>query len=248
MEKTILALCIILFWGCNSDNDNPGSAANPKGNNPLRGNSYLMEFFQADPSAPYQPDQVVGFEIKTNGDLRIDVDPDAMNGFESELASAGKVGDEYSWEDNSGGYRYLLSLKDSLKINEINLFSLGTNDFLGQFTEVDTSSVDPLELIKALAGTYNISNVLQGSHNRMTVIIDPDGNIDFDSSVQLDNSTYELISDQRECCDGIWIDMTPYPTTTYPRIELYFDTQGDLKSMTYYPQYSSVSGRVEVEF
>ena len=196
---------------------------------------------------PYVLNQKVDFTFSDLGGLAIDVDPEAVNGDEIEIPVFYITPNgEFVWIDEPAGYFYALSII-SEKISEINLIASADSSFLGQFTEVESGGSTALDLVKAFQGTYNVTSVDNGAHNRNTVVIDAEGNIDFDTDKNFTVDTYELITDRVECCEGIWIDLAPYPSEPYPRLELYVDTDGLLTEINHYPEYPNASGRVDVK-
>ncbi len=245
----VLAAQLTFTTSCKKDEDTPepSTGSNAPADAPLSllGTTADMEFTTANTGAPYTLNQQVKMSFVTNGDLGIDDDPTANDGDELTLSFTSKQGNEYVWTDNANGHIYSMSLIDDTTINEINVFDISGVSFLGQFTPINNNTGN---IVANYEGSYTVTNVLNGSHTRMSVSIDADGNIDFDTNVMLDAGNFALVSDRLDCCDGIWIDMDPFPTTNYPRAELYVDsTSGDLNALHYYPDYPSISGRVQVE-
>lgn len=85
-------------------------------------------------------------------------------------------------------------------------------------------------------------------HERLTILIDPEGNINFDETISFSATDYEKVTDAVDCCDGIWIDMTPHPTEPYPRLEVYLNEDGSLSQMHYSPEYPNTTGKVQITF
>ncbi|MGB0177326.1 MAG: hypothetical protein ACPF9D_09175, partial [Owenweeksia sp.] len=160
------------------------------------------------------------------------------------------VNNEYEWND-PGGFIYRLSLTADNQINELNVFDQN-NVFLNQWTPVQTGSNPALDLLKGMAGTYTVSNVLKGSHTRMTVIIGTDGSINFDDGAMLNATDYVLVTDRTNTPNvyAILVDLAPYPSTPHERMVVKVDENDNTVTtgMEYYPAYSGISGRVEVEF
>ena len=48
----------------------------------------------------------------------------------------------------------------------------------------------------------------QAAHNRMTVIINNDGTIDFDDSIEFTQDEIDAVYDRLDCCDRIHVDLT----------------------------------------
>ena len=239
MKKLTAFLCsLLILWSCSED-DSADPIQQADLPDELTGVVVELQFSTAD-SGPYQMGDLVEFAFSSSGALFI---TDASNNV-LELSSFVQEGSEYVWDDTENAKRYAVSLTSEGEINEINYLE-STNSFLGQFVPV--AGNDELSLIIALAGDYTISSVDEGSHNRMTIAIDAQGTIDFDTDLSFSADDYELITDRRDCCDGIWVDMSPYPSEPYGRLELYVDTSGGLSEIYYYPEYPNVSGRVKVK-
>jgi hypothetical protein len=67
-----------------------------------------------------------------------------------------------------------------------------------------------LTLLKQRAGVYSITGMsAQASHNRMTVVINSDGTIDFDSALSYGDQDITAIFDRLDCCNRIHVDLTP---------------------------------------
>ncbi|MEQ8907558.1 MAG: hypothetical protein RIC95_00065 [Vicingaceae bacterium] len=256
----ILFLSSIAVTACSEDDEDETTEPTPTTNNNGGGGSQNatlpstvigqmvnMKFTAPQSGAPYTDQQELKFTFSSSGSLFIDENPNAADGDEISLNTVTKVNTEYVWEDASSGFSYKLSLKSDSSINEVNLFSNSGSTFLGQFIPI--SSGGGASLIGNYAGTYTVTSVDHGSHNRMTVIIDSIGNIDFDTNTQFSTADYALVSDRLDCCDGIWVDMTPYPTTPNPRINLFIDSASASPSkIEYMPNYPGISGRVHVLF
>lgn len=252
LRTALLVGLVVSALSCDKDDEDP--VTNPPTNNPslpatISGTVANMEFTTANVGAPYTLNQKVNFTFSSSGMLFIDVDPAAANGDEVNIASFTLVGQEYVWEDTQAGFKYALSLTSNSEINEINVSNL-SGSFLGQFTPIATGGNTELDLIKAMAGNYAVTNVSKGAHTRMSVTIAANGDIDFDTGLQFVTADYELISDRLDVLDGVWIDMTPYPTEPYPRLQIFVDPTDRTKAvnMLYSPSYPNVSGRVEIDF
>jgi hypothetical protein len=243
-------LAVIFLSACSKDGDNPTQNDQGGGSLPstIANAQFNLEVTFAASAAPYQMGQQALFSFGSDGSLSIDLDPNTNNGNELRLTNFSLEGLEYVWSDQAAGYKYALSLDADDSINEVNVFDTDDN-FLNQWTPIKTGNPE-LALIQDLAGTYSVSNVLLGSHDRMSVIIAADGSIDFDNSIQFDPADYALITDRLDVLDGIWIDMLPYPSTPYPRLELFVDPadQTQLVKMIYRSNYPNAGGTTEVEF
>jgi hypothetical protein len=243
-----LLLISLFFFSCGEDDG--GSLSSGEVPAVLLGNMYNLEFATAN-YGPYKMGDIVEFTFSSSGSLFI---KDA-NSSTLQLDEFGIEGSEVIWEDNDHSKRYALSLKnDNSEINEINLLEQSDNSFLGQFVPAGEGA-DPLDIIKGLAtkgkngtGHYDVVSVSTGTHERMTILIDPDGNMNFDETISFEVTNYAQLTDETECCDGIYIDMAPYPTESYPRLEVYLDDDGNLSEMHYSPEYPNVTGKVEITF
>ena len=251
LSIVVLFIASLLFMpSCTEDekDEEPTPQANGTSNSTLpssvSGKVVTMQFTAPQTGAPYTLQQEVQFTFSSSGQLHIDDDPAANDGDEITIASFTVVGSEYIWDDNANGFSYALSLKSDGNINEVNVSNTASGTFLGQFIEVNTSSGN---LVANYEGNYDVTSVEKGSHGRMTVSIDASGNIDFDTSVEFKAADFDLVSDRLSCCNGIWIDMKPYPTEPYPRVNLFVDaSSGELNKIEYYPQYSGINNRVFV--
>jgi hypothetical protein len=238
-------LSLLIFTACSKEEDDQNvMGTNNNLPSTIAGESVLMRFSAPQTGAPYTDNQEIKFTFSSNGLLSIDENPDDQDGDELSIASFTELDGEYIWADAANDLSYKLSLKDDNSINELNLFTTSSNTFLGQFLPLDGSSTN---LVANYAGNYSVTSVDKGNHNRMTVSIDADGNIDFDTNVLLQASDFALVSDRLDCCDGIWVDMSPYPTEPYARINLFVDnTSRKLNKVEYLPEYPSIANRVTV--
>lgn len=213
----------------------------------ISGSSYnLVCSFAANDAPALLNDQAL-FSFGSDGSLSIDFDPAANNGAEVSLSNGTMVNSEFVWEDSDAGYKYALSLTANDSLNEVDVFDLQDN-FLNQWTPIPDGPSN-LALVTALAGTYNVQSVNQGTHSRMTLIIGSDGAIDFDSGISFTTEDYQLITDRIDVLDAIFIDITPYPNDPYPRLELFVDPNdaSQLQSVIYRPNYPN-SGATEISF
>lgn len=235
-------MSLAILYACGSDEAEPAGTTFIDA---LAGVEISLQFTTANTGSPYQLNDVVKFSFSNTGALSIDKNPSANDGNEITIQNFAQVGSEYQWVESGTGHTYNLSLKSDNSINEMNLNG-SDGAFLGQFTPVEEGN-STLGLIKALAGTYQVANVVSGTHDRMNVVIDADGNIDFDTNVQLTTDTYQLVTDRIDVLNSIFIDMTPYPTEPYARAELVLNTDGTLAQISYLPEYPNVSGRVVID-
>lgn len=250
-----IILITAVSFTLSSCSDDDSTEANPSQNQApttslprtISGTVVNMIFTAPQTGSPYSLNQETTFTFSSSGMLFIDQDPAAANGDEISISIYTTEGDEFVWKDETNDLSYQLSLKQDNSINEVNVFKTSTNSFLGQFIpKVDNSGGS--NLVAEFEGQYTVSNVEKGTHSRMTLSIDAEGNIDFDNGVQLSSVDFELVSDKRDCCDGIWVDMKPYPSEPYPRVNLFVDpTSGALNKIEYYPEYPAITDRVFVD-
>lgn len=245
---TLLTTSLIFIMSCGEDKIEDLLAGEiPEG---IKGQVVNMEFSTAN-YGPYKKGDIVEFTFSSSGILVI---KDAISNTLT-LETMVVEGGEYIWEDNDHSKRYAVSLKnENTELNEINLLEQSDNSFLGQFVPAGEGA-DPLDIIKGLAikgkngtGHYDVASVSTGTHDRMTILIDPEGNMNFDETISFETTNYAQLTDATECCDGVYIDMAPYPTETYPRLEVYLNDEGGLSEMHYSPEYPNVTGKVEITF
>ncbi len=241
-----VALGIALFTGVVSCKKENNSSSNlPTG---LGGNSFNFIYTAAQTGSPYINDQEAIFSFSGSGAMSLDDDPAASDGYELTVASFSKQGNEYIWE-GSNGYKYALSLLSDGSINEINVFSLSGNTFLGQFVPVDSSNPsNPADTLLAhYTGKYTVTSLVPGysPHQRMTIIIDQYGNIDFDTNIQLN------VADIYAHYLGGSSGSNHFHTTEYnisgekPAIDLHYGETypGELNKIVYKPK-GDMSGNV----
>jgi hypothetical protein len=247
-----LLLSLAMFFTACSDDDSETPTTNPSpsgssGTLPssVKGQVVNMKFTAPQAGAPYSLDQEVTFTFSSSGMLFIDENPAAKDGDEITISSFTKEGNEFVWKESSKDHSYALSLKADSSINEVNLSQTSTATFLGQFVPIASSS-GGAALVAELEGSYTVSSVDKGSHSRMSLSIDANGNIDFDSNVALNASDFALVSDKKTCCNAIYVDMKPYPTEPYQRVNLLLNASGDLEKIEYMPKYPQITDRVHV--
>lgn len=233
-----LLLIVVFVTACGDDDDDDNNDDMDPGNGfelpeGLVDATVLMEFTTANAGAPYALNDQVEFSFSASGEMGIDTDPDADNGDEITLSDPSEVGNEIVWEDQDAGYNYALSLLVDGSINEINVSSMSDNSFLGQFTVLEEGSI--ATTIGLFAGTYNVTSADLGAHTRNTVVIDADGNIDFDEDKQAnaadiaDSNDVVLIDGNRE----IIARYTPYPTEPYVEVIIDINDSGVIIAIEY---------------
>ena len=87
-----------------------------------------------------------------------------------------------------------------------------------------TGTLADIDLIAAVAGSYTVTTVNEGTHSRGSVIIGSDGDIDFDTSSFYNDTDHTAIYD-RMFLDppAVFVD-----TDSGDRVDLIFDSSGDL--------------------
>lgn len=252
-KLTLLAtiICSSLFISCGDDDstepetqqDQTANATLPAS---VSGQVVNFTFTAAQPGAPYTLNQEVKVTFSSSGMFFLDSDPAANNGDEVNVASFTTVGNEIVWADAANDYSYALSFKADSSINELNVSQTSTSTFLGSFEPIVALDAS---LIGQFAGTYNVTQTIAGAHTRNTVIIDANGNIDFDTNKQINTTEFARIDNKLDCCDAISVDTKPYPTTPYGRIIMYTDsTNSTLTGIDYRPDHPGLTNRVEVKF
>ena len=245
MKQILYAtLVLLLITACGDDDDDDNNDIG-SGDNTDMGlslelpesivdTSFVLAFTTANEGAPYELDQEVKFSFQENGDMEVDIDPDMDNGNELTLSNPQEVGSEIVWMDQENGFDYSLSLTVDGSINEINVSSNSSAAFLGQFTVVDSDDI--ALTLSGFVGTYSVTSVDLGEHSRNTVIVDDQGNIDFDDDKQaiaadiVESNDVVLIDGARE----IILRYPPYPTEPYVEIIIDFDSDsGEIIAMEY---------------
>lgn len=254
-KSTLLAIviCSSFLSSCSDDDDEKieptipqNQTTNPALPTTVASQVVNMVFTAAQTGAPYTINQEVKVTFSSSGMFFLDQNPSANDGDEVNVASFTQSGTEYIWADAANDYSYALSLKSDSSINELNVTKTSTSAFLGSFQPIQ--AIDAA-LVSQFAGTYNVTQTVAGTHSRMTVIIDANGNLDFDSNKQINTTEFARIEDKLDCCDAITVDTKPYPTTPYGRIIMYTDSSNtNLISIDYRPDHPAVTNRVEVKF
>tara|TARA_B100001115_G_scaffold137889_1_gene105355 strand:- start:5308 stop:6060 length:753 start_codon:yes stop_codon:yes gene_type:complete len=238
---------LLAMTACSDDSDDNNQEPGTTLPGPISGTSVNLQCSFASNGAPHQEGEEALFSFGSTGSLAIDFNPAANDGNEVSVSSSTLVGNEYIWEDASGGYKYALSLSTDDSLNEVNVFDLQDN-FLNQWTPIPDGPAN-LNLIKALAGTYTVSSVNGGTHTRGTFSISADGSIDFDDGIAFSPSDYALVTDRLSVLDAIFVDMQPWPDEPYPRIKLFVDPndQSQLVQVVYRANYPN-TGSIEINF
>lgn len=245
---SVIVLSGLIFTSCEVEEDNNDGNQNNSSSLPAAATgSYNMEVTFADGNAPYNLGQVAEFNFTASGMMEIDLDPSAGNGAEVSLGNASKNGAEYIWTDAANSTEYILSLTTEDSVNEVNVFVSG--NFVNQWSPA-ISGQQNIGLIKNMAGQYTVSSTTSGNHNRGTVIISANGDIDFDNGISFTASQYNLISNRIDILGEVFIDIEPYPTEPYPRITIKVDasTPTVATGMSFAPNYPNGSGSVAVDF
>ena len=142
----------------------------------VSGQSVNMRFGSAAEGAPYSDWDELLFTFSGDGSLLL---TDANTLFASSFTEHAGA---YSWDN--GTYRYELNLLNG-QVDEVNLFDSGPGGaFLGQFTPFSSAGVD-ISAMTYLAGVYTVTGFGSPSqnttHDRGTVIIGEQGNVDLET-------------------------------------------------------------------
>ena len=200
----------------------------------LAGNEFQLQFTTANNGAPFNLNDIVTASFSAPDTLALDYNPDANDGNELTLDNATEDNGEYRWVDSATSVAYVVSLSNDT-LNEINLFPANSSAFLGQFTPYSDTGVANLNLVTALAGTYQVDSVTRGSHSRNTVVIGDDGHIDFDTNVQFAATQIQVIYDRTNI-------------TTEPRIQISYGADDDAEVINLYLTPGDTSTLASVQF
>lgn len=161
-----------------------------------------MEFCCSTAGAPYVNGEIVKFTFSSSGSLMLtDQYTLVAATFTNNSNSNAEL---YVWDD--GTYSYELSVLNQA-IHEVNVSLSADSTFLGQFTPTSggNSGID-LSLVIALTGTYNVDTINFGTHSRMTITINAQGGVDFDTGMNFPAASAVSIYDQTGCCNRIDVE------------------------------------------
>gem|GEM_PF-2868455 len=178
LKSCVVVVLAALLWGCSSSSSTPAPAGST-GTLPssVAGQVVSMRFGAAQAGAPYSNDDLVEFTFSSSGLLMLDSVTFASS-FTTDSSGGSTL---YIWDN--GTVRLELSLINDA-IHEVNVFdSASAATFLRQFTPSIGALQPILDAVGLLVGTYNVTQTNVGSHVRGTVIIDAQGNINFDDGL-----------------------------------------------------------------
>lgn len=182
---------------------------------------------------PFSEDDEISFKVNEDGSVDVTTSSETYK-----LSNPKEEGAELIWEKD--GIKYALSNIQTKEFNEVNISN--NTGFLGQFSEKVNLSEGLQLLVDNFGGNWRVTNVAEGTHTRGTVIIDSNGNIDFDTNVSFTASQLNLISDRISVLDSIFVDIAPWPSEPYPRMDFNVET----KTIIYRPNYPNGGGAIEV--
>lgn len=257
-KSSLLAVAIgsLVFISCGDDEDdknepNPVTQQNQT-NNPslpasISGKVVNFIFTVPQTGAPYNLNQEVAVTFSSSGMFFLDENPIAKDGDEVSVTTFTEKGKEIVWDDTANDYSYALSFKsnDSTLINELNVTKTSTSEFLGSFQPIQPVDAS---VLKNFTGSKNVVSVGAGTHSRRTVIIDAEGNVDFDTNVQLNVADIRRIDDViGGSISQITLFMKPFPATPYQRLTIIADTsRTTMQNINYRPEAPSSTNEVRV--
>lgn len=224
----------LFFTACSKDDDaNNNSNGNNNQNN--TGTAICGGFFEANQgtsnltAGPVNSNfdnnftqgnayEVVIFE---NGDLHVTGDDQTYEFTESMITECGESHETNVYYDNTAtGFQIILQKEGGAM--QIVLYNDDGQVQLDRFAPAD------LTLLIERAGTYNVQSMSDAAeHDRMTVIIETDGTINFDTDMVFGQDEISAVFDRPECCDRVHVDLTEGAT-----MNLYWKGS-DQKTMDY---------------
>lgn len=239
-NKIILSLLLVglVFTGCSKDDDS-GDNKNPDPNQ--NGDAVICGgFFEANEgtsnfvAGPRDENfsnhftqgnsyEVVIFE---NGDLHVTGDERTFEFAEDMITQCGEGHETtVNYHNTTTGYQVILQ-KEAGAV-QIIIYNDNGQVQLDRFAPAD------LSLLIERAGTYTVESMSAGAeHDRMTVIIETDGKINFDTDKVFGQDEISAVFDRLDCCNRIHVDLQAGGT-----MNLYWKG-ADLKT----PDYISYSG------
>ena len=204
--------------------------------------------------SPFTNDQMVIAVVTGDNTLQIDDGPILSNPFVRDTGNGFNTA-EIIWLDTTANIEYALSNNSTGTFNEINVGdaanagSTGVPGFLGQLVQASTGGGGPdnIELVQALAGTYTVETVVDGTHTRGTVTIAADGAVDYDTDLSFSVDDYDAIFDRRFLSEPAYFIETTNDGSG-PRIDLLLDDNDNLIGARYFPMGFGSDGGSEVTF
>lgn len=201
---------------------------------------YTLNATAVQPGSPFAQDEQVMVIVGSDNSLTVGDGAPLSDPFNRELGGDLNTA-EIIWLDEANQIEYVLSNNDSGSFNEINVGdasqpgSGGVPAFLAQLVESGGGGGEGpanIELVQSLAGSYTVTEVLDGSHDRGTVIIDAEGNVDYDTGLGITVEQIDAVYDRLDCCSRITIETTA--DGSGPRIDLFVDGDGALERVEYF--------------
>lgn len=201
---------------------------------------YSLKVTSSQSGSPYSDGETYLVIVGSDSSLTIGDGPALTDPFERQIGNSFNSV-EVIWLDETHQLEYALSNNSTGSFNEINIGDAanpqaanGIPGFLGQLV-VDNgggSGPDNIDLVQALAGSYNVSEVQEGSHSRNTVTISSEGVVDYDDGIRIAIDDIDAVYDRLGCCNRITIETTA--DGSGPRIDLFVDEQGALIEVEYF--------------
>lgn len=214
---------------------------------------YLLTTTANQSGSPFTDGQMVMVVVTGDGTLQIDDGPILSNPFVRDTGN-GFNANEIIWLDAAADIEYALSNNSTGTFNEINVGDAsapvgnGVPAFLGQLIEQSSGGGGPanIELVQALAGTYTVTEVVEGTHDRGTVTIAADGALDYDTNRAFAVDDYDAIFDRRFLDEPAYFIETTSDGSG-PRFDLLLDDSDNLIGVRYYPmgRGNGLDGHVE---
>lgn len=227
--------------GGNGGGDAPNGTTSPGTVAAALVSQYTLTAIENQPGSPYSDGDMV-MAIVSDSTLQIDDGPVLTDPFVRSINGNPQT-TEIIWLDTATNLEYALSNNETGVFNEINIgdaanpISQGIPGFLGQLVDQSTGGGEGpanIELVTAVAGTYTVTEVLEGSHQRGTVTIGDDGAIDYDTGLSFTPDQYEAIFDRLDCCMRVSVEFNEQGDGNKPRVDLFVDADGALERVVYF--------------
>lgn len=108
----------------------------------------------------------------------------------------------------------------------------------------DESNVDGLSLLVNLAGTYDVTDAITGTHNRNNLTITTAGNIDFDAEISFSATQIQTIYDRISCCSRIQVSYGA--DDDFEVINLFIDGSQNLERVQFRHRNENINVEVNV--